>query len=1149
MPFQTTDLWMLAHGSIGDVPPNALQPPLKDGIHLRWAFAAAKGFPWYGYYLFRRAASPEGPRQCLSALLAGRRTGTLPSGELALTYGTLVSDRPLVLTDNFPAAGTVEVDLTARTQLAWRLPAGIPARQAEVTIGFRTLTRPGPPPQLSVRITAVLGGLPVAETVLTGLPGDVKTVTVAASAFDTVTVTGAPAAITELCVSSAVGGLPGGWAALAGLSYPLCLPVARPDYPCPGRPGTPQAAQAAALSRISYGPANAWAGARFAAVHDRLIRLVSGGPPPAGQPMADRYDSPAGTPAPPPEAGGAITQRRQRPLDLLLLGSLNPALAQILGLYWVDATAAPNIRYDYLLLADHNGSLGGSAASALAWLTAGPNWSVVDGFLCSGAMAATAPPLPAPTGLSAYALPGATLAPAGGGPVLDGTNNAGLTWDRQEGGRALVAGAPVLYHVWRADLGTGQAPKEPVDADYSALTATAPLPVGRPLLDPPQTPDRPGDWPPFALHYTDRGRPDGWYAYKVSAVDLFGRHSPGSAPAAWRQWDPPPDPAPWYWQDAGDVVDAAHIRLLDMLPPPPPAGVEAFALDPDDPTVLHDATWQAWRDSLSPAERTGVIGLRVRWRWTPAQQRQAPDTREFRIYLQPAPVDALRPGYRTEAGWQTRLYVVPYGDHVQVDDDGMRTYEVLLPGPGDQNRSGLPLATTLAVPLASALVGVTAADDKQHTPDRRGDPARYGNEGGIGGPATVFRVRRVRPDRPAMPADSADVFASPADYHHRSYYTFRWLRSDHLRTHVYRALDDAVFQADLARRPRPPLSGNDLAYFPPVGTEPAWTPTKRADVAAELNGLNALDPADLAAARTAYGRLTNDGLRVLAGLPGMESAFVQLTPQPLDPDDPRLLVPGPDRPAGPLPAGQRCYVDTLDGRADNRYLYRAAYADLVHNIGPLGLSSAPVRLPLVTPPRAPAVVRLVAGERQVTLEWFSNRERALAAYRIYRTADPAKARDVRLMDLVHTVAVPDGAPADRPATLTWTDTVPGLVTYAYRLAAVDTAGNVSDAAPARSGRAYDQALPVVPSATLAWRERANRTLAQLDWTSDHEVLVQRRTPAGGGWVDLGGWQPPGTGTVRDPFSDPATGYQYRLWARKYTGAVVTGSPLTLEPLA
>jgi hypothetical protein len=51
----------------------------------------------------------------------------------------------------------------------------------------------------------------------------------------------------------------------------------------------------------------------------------------------------------------------------------------MVGLYFVDRSGDPGVAYDYLLLADHDGSLGGSAASALSWLSSVADFSVVDG--------------------------------------------------------------------------------------------------------------------------------------------------------------------------------------------------------------------------------------------------------------------------------------------------------------------------------------------------------------------------------------------------------------------------------------------------------------------------------------------------------------------------------------------------------------------------------------------------------------------------------------------------------------------------------------------------------------------------------------------------------------------------------------------------
>lgn len=84
---------------------------------------------------------------------------------------------------------------------------------------------------------------------------------------------------------------------------------------------------------------------------------------------------------------------------------------------------------------------------------------------------------------------------------------------------------------------------------------------------------------------------------------------------------------------------------------------------------------------------------------------------------------------------------------------GACRHEVLLPVAGSPDRAGLPLVTTLAEPVATGIVGVTAADDKTHMPDHLGEAARSGNESRVGGPATVVRVRRERPPAPPVPTD------------------------------------------------------------------------------------------------------------------------------------------------------------------------------------------------------------------------------------------------------------------------------------------------------------------------------------------------------------------------------------------------------------
>ncbi len=94
------------------------------------------------------------------------------------------------------------------------------------------------------------------------------------------------------------------------------------------------------------------------------------------------------------------------------------------------------------------------------------------------------------------------------------------------------------------------------------------------------------------MQVIDGRLPEGWYGYRLTGIDLFGRHSPKSAAAAWWQWAPPPDPHPWYYRDppGGELkLHPSAIRLLDTEGPPAPTGTEAYALDPLNPPCCRTA--------------------------------------------------------------------------------------------------------------------------------------------------------------------------------------------------------------------------------------------------------------------------------------------------------------------------------------------------------------------------------------------------------------------------------------------------------------------------------------------------------------------------------------------------------------------------------
>ena len=267
--------------------------------------------------------------------------------------------------------------------------------------------------------------------------------------------------------------------------------------------------------------------------------------------------------------------------------------------------------------------------------------------------------------------------------------------------------------------------------------------------------------------------------------------------------------------------------------------------------------------------------------------------------------------YSIPTNWQKRCHVVNYNDrnaYVEDTDIGSgikyRIYEVFIPCPDtNEAQSFFP---SLDNPIVYAHLGVTATDDKRHTLDdirwvggRWGGSDRFGNESHIAVKAGIFRVRRVRPDPPSMQAyDSDRVFTSPPNYHGHSFYTFRWRPAGEiqnpnvilpLRYHIFRALDDTLFKVDWSNRIRRPitLDASQLQFFPNAIIESRWDRQKRQQVADVLNHLNSLrhDAQGNVMAMNYYQGLSEDALRVLAGLPGNEIAFSQLTIQPLDPSE------------------------------------------------------------------------------------------------------------------------------------------------------------------------------------------------------------------------------------------------------------------------
>jgi len=520
--------------------------------------------------------------------------------------------------------------------------------------------------------------------------------------------------------------------------------------------------------------------------------------------------------------------------------------------------------------------------------------------------------------------------------------------------------------------------------------------------------------------------------------------------------------------------------------------------------------------------------------------------------------------YTTPASWQRRYWVVPQDQNWTAGTDAsgqpVRNYEIFLPVPLDAAQGGLPLTPSLTEPIVYAHIGVSAADNKPYTQD---DPKwagqwseRPGNEGRVGAPVKVFRVLRAAPPAPQLPRMPEQLFATRADQNGASFYTFRWQPLARTAAHVFRAYDDAVFQVDWAQRPRPALDPTNLELFPSETVDPRWTSAKRQQVSTELNQLNSFahDATGTAQAFAYYRGLSSDALRVLAGLPGNDVAFTQITSAPLHPEDPannnRRGPDDPDSfhigdPSNPLASPSlRATLDALEGHIANRNFYRAAYVDAAQNRSALSLATPPVSVPNTTPPRSPALTKAVAGNRQITLSWTPNREPDIARYKVYRTDDEDRAQDVSLMLLVH---VRNTSAAD-PAELSWTDTtIETNKHFYYRLVAEDVNHNASNPSQIVVARAYDTSRPVPPSAEATWNAATQTVKVIWNTTNlpqDLELSLQRSDAADDDfWLRIKGWTPAIAGQIDDVRLLGGSTYQYKLRARNKAGRLSDNEPV------
>lgn len=245
-------------------------------------------------------------------------------------------------------------------------------------------------------------------------------------------------------------------------------------------------------------------------------------------------------------------------------------------------------------------------------------------WICFGVSRGAAPALAPLSAISATAVPAVDPdeSPLATAAEISGIRDrhglaAGLSWNLPDASTSMLPQGAVLYHVHRRSLGNQAQPNGTPNAPLAQFTrlteevdngSVIPLPIRPSRVAAPRT--VPAGWPNTPFRFIDSNTLDRWYAYAVTGVDVFGRTS-----------------APNY----------ATADLTDHLAPPPPDKPAVRFIDPElgpESPEYDDAL-----AALLPANTDGA--LLAQWEWSPAQYRQGPDAREFRVYWQATRLNAL----------------------------------------------------------------------------------------------------------------------------------------------------------------------------------------------------------------------------------------------------------------------------------------------------------------------------------------------------------------------------------------------------------------------------------------------------------------------------------------------------------------------------
>ena len=400
-----------------------------------------------------------------------------------------------------------------------------------------------------------------------------------------------------------------------------------------------------------------------------------------------------------------LAQWRLVPMTALMLTALDPDLARLLGLLYVDKTADPNIEYDYRIV----GHWSDGDRSYTVTKLSRPNTAAL-----------------APTPLTTAVTPMTYPLPAG--PVTD-DRAVGLRWPPPTASptASLTAAdgiTPVRYLPRRHDLGTRPCPSSASPGPEYVPIERAPDERVEAVAVTPRDDAGTLSWP--ASFFTDRFVDYHCYGYAITGIDVFGRESP--------------------------LSNVLVADVVDRTGPPPPPNVEATVVQRADATALA-ALSPAERAALFPLGSTHASALRVSWIWPNEFTTSVPDAKEFRVFAKIAGYTvfsqpASRALWPISTNWDATPVSVPLGAGqplpprlVAAGVTNAQYFETIWFGP--------PIAGNDDVPVGYGWIGVAGVD---HSP--------FNNVGSVSPPVVIYAPDLVAPDPPATPVLAGDPEAT-----------------------------------------------------------------------------------------------------------------------------------------------------------------------------------------------------------------------------------------------------------------------------------------------------------------------------------------------------------------------------------------------------